>query len=99
MNIVYAGAFFIMQRVREQIQDFYGKRTDGGSGITVAMLDTGVSFHPDLAGKVLCFRDLWDRDIPRGWAVETLMTTTVMEPMWRESSVEVGFFRQANIEG
>ena len=57
MNIVYAGAFYIMQRVREQIQDFYGKRTDGGSGITIAMLDTGVSFHPDLAGKILCFQN------------------------------------------
>lgn len=46
-----------MQRVREQIQDIYMERTDGGGGVTVAMLDTGVSFHPDLAGKILCFRD------------------------------------------
>lgn len=46
-----------MRRVREQVGDLEGPRADGGSGITVAMLDTGVAFHPDLAGRVLCFRD------------------------------------------
>ncbi len=29
----------------------------GGTGVTVAVLDTGVGGHPDLAEKVLCFRD------------------------------------------
>ncbi len=46
-----------MQRVREQLEDIYGERTDGGSGIVIAMLDTGAAPHPDLAEKILCFRD------------------------------------------
>ena len=54
---VYAGAFLFMQRVREQVEDIYGERTDGGSGIVIAMLDTGVSAHPDLNDRILCFRD------------------------------------------
>lgn len=28
-----------------------------GSGVTIAVLDTGVGGHPDLAGSLLCFRD------------------------------------------
>lgn len=46
-----------MQRVREQVEDISGERLDGGAGITVALLDTGVAPHPDLAGRILCFRD------------------------------------------
>lgn len=46
-----------MQRVRKQIEvppDFsLGKRL----GITVAVLDTGIGRHPDLTGRLLCFRD------------------------------------------
>lgn len=46
-----------MQRVREQVGIFSESCGDGGSGITVGVLDTGVGHHPDLAGKILCFRD------------------------------------------
>ncbi len=46
-----------MQRVREQVEDISGQRLDGGAGVTVALLDTGVAPHPDLDGRILCFRD------------------------------------------
>ncbi|MCM1187805.1 MAG: S8 family peptidase [bacterium] len=46
-----------MQRVREQTGVFSGKDLRGGAGITVGVLDTGVGYHPDLAGRILCFRD------------------------------------------
>ena len=46
-----------MQRVREQVEDLFGERTDGGSGVVIAMLDTGVAPHPDLQEKILCFHD------------------------------------------
>ena len=46
-----------MQRVRQQIEVppnlVVGKRL----GITVAVLDTGIGRHPDLAERLLCFRD------------------------------------------
>ncbi len=50
------GAFF-MQRVRKQIGDVFGEGLTGGSGITIAVLDTGIGWHPDLSDRVLCFRD------------------------------------------
>ena len=46
-----------MQRVRDQVEDPLGERLDGGSGVTIAMLDTGVASHPDLEGKITCFED------------------------------------------
>ena len=46
-----------MQRVRKQVEDIYGDRLTGGSGITIAVLDTGVGRHPDLTGKTVCFKD------------------------------------------
>lgn len=49
-----------MQRVREQIEDIYGNRLIGGSGITIAVLDTGIGKHPDLYGRTLCFKDFVD---------------------------------------
>lgn len=52
------GAFF-MRRVRRQVEDVFGEQLTGGSGITIAVLDTGIGGHPDLSGKVLCFRDFW----------------------------------------
>lgn len=44
-----------MQRVRKQIEvpEINGRE----AGITVAVLDTGIGRHPDLTGKLLCFRD------------------------------------------
>ena len=39
-----------------------GERLDGGSGITIAMLDTGAALHPDLDGKILCFEDFVGND-------------------------------------
>lgn len=53
---VYAGNFFIMQRVRELIAGNVPKGIDG-SGVTVAVLDTGLGNHPDLYGRMVCFRD------------------------------------------
>lgn len=46
-----------MQRVRAQVGDIYGDRLTGGSGITIAVLDTGIGRHPDLFGKTLSFKD------------------------------------------
>ncbi len=44
-----------MQRVRRQIE--VPEETVGENSITVAVLDTGISRHPDLSGKLLTFRD------------------------------------------
>lgn len=46
-----------MQRVREQIGIFSEEESVTGRGITVGVLDTGVGHHPDLAGRIFCFRD------------------------------------------
>ena len=46
-----------MQRVREQVGFFSGNDPERGEGITIGVLDTGVGYHPDLAGKILSFRD------------------------------------------
>lgn len=45
-----------MQRVRKMVA---GEQTGGldGRGVAAAVLDTGMSPHPDLAGRALCFRD------------------------------------------
>lgn len=51
-----------MQRVRKQVEDTAGDLTDGGAGIAIALLDTGVAQHPDLYGKVACFRDFVSED-------------------------------------
>lgn len=50
-----------MQRVRKQVEDIAGDTADGGAGIVIALLDTGVAPHPDLDGKVACFRDFVNR--------------------------------------
>ena len=39
------------------MEDLSGGQSDGGTGIAIALLDTGVASHPDLDGKILCFRD------------------------------------------
>ena len=44
-----------MQRVRKQIEVPQEIGTE--SGVTVAVLDTGIGRHPDLMGKVIGFRD------------------------------------------
>jgi len=46
-----------MQRVLEQIEAHYEEKEVTGSGITVAVLDTGVEKHPDIAGQILGFKD------------------------------------------
>ncbi len=56
---------FLMQRVRRQVEDIYGDRTDGGQGVVAALLDTGVALHPDLEGRILCFRDFVNDEKPR----------------------------------
>lgn len=30
-------------------------------GVTIAVLDTGIGRHPDLAGRLLCFHDFINR--------------------------------------
>ncbi len=49
-----------MQRVRRVVA---GYDTAGviGHGVTAAVLDTGIAAHPDLNGRVLCFRDFVNR--------------------------------------
>lgn len=53
-----------MERVRKQIGvweeteiERKKKAEKGDTGITVAVLDSGVAEHPDLYGKIICFRD------------------------------------------
>lgn len=46
-----------MQRVLEQIEAHYKEREIRGQGITVAVLDTGCERHPDVMGRLLCFKD------------------------------------------
>lgn len=46
-----------MQRVRKQIHFFSENGMADGAGVTIAVLDSGVGPHPDLAGRVLGFRD------------------------------------------
>ena len=52
-----------MQRVREQVQvpeQIYSV-TWRSEPVTVAVLDTGIAYHPDLAGHLLCFRDFVEK--------------------------------------
>ena len=46
-----------MFRVREQVGWHQSMLQAGGSGVTVAVLDTGVAAHPDLSGWILDFKD------------------------------------------
>jgi len=46
-----------MQRVRKQIGVPEEITGEGRRGITVAVLDSGISRHPDLLDRVICFRD------------------------------------------
>lgn len=46
-----------MQRVRKQIDFFSEYGMADGAGVTIAVLDSGICAHPDLAGKTLEFRD------------------------------------------
>lgn len=49
---------FIMQRVRKQIEaDWEDTENWRERQITVAVLDTGIGRHPDLSGRLICFRD------------------------------------------
>lgn len=54
---MYAGAFYNMQRVRKQLEVPPDRNSERKRGITVAVLDTGIGRHPDLAGKLMCFHD------------------------------------------
>ena len=40
-----------MQRVREQLGVVPRRKEDGEKGVTIAVLDSGVARHPDLAAK------------------------------------------------
>lgn len=46
-----------MRRVRKQIDLFSEYGMADGTGVTIAVLDSGICSHPDLEGKTLEFRD------------------------------------------
>lgn len=46
-----------MQRVRKQIEAQWEETQITGRGVTVAVLDTGFGRHPDMLGRILCFKD------------------------------------------
>ena len=56
-----------MQRVREQVQvpeQSYNGKTSA-EPVTIAVLDTGIAYHPDLAGHLLAFSDfVGERPLP-----------------------------------
>lgn len=52
-----------MQRVREQVQvpeQLYDGQSNTSPAV-IAVLDTGIAYHPDLAGKLLCFADFVEK--------------------------------------
>lgn len=54
-----------MQRVRKQVGLTDDRILRDGTGIVIAVLDTGVGKHPDLDGKVLAFHDFVNgRQVP-----------------------------------
>ncbi len=46
-----------MQRVLEQIESHFEEKEFTGQGVTVAVLDSGLARHPDMTGRLLCFKD------------------------------------------
>ncbi len=46
-----------MERVRRQIEVIYKRGQVDGTGVTIAVLDSGICGHPDLEGRILEFRD------------------------------------------
>ncbi|MGN0141102.1 MAG: S8 family peptidase [Roseburia sp.] len=51
-----------MERVKKLIHTDYAYRMGlYGKNVTVAVMDTGVAHHPDLEGRILCFRDFCRR--------------------------------------
>jgi serine protease AprX len=57
-TIKYVPGHGLMQRVRTQIEaEFTESEEWMERPVTIAVLDTGIGRHPDLTGKLLCFRD------------------------------------------
>lgn len=46
-----------MRRVLEQLGAHFEEKEVTGCGVTVAVLDSGFGNHPDMMGKILCFKD------------------------------------------
>ncbi len=58
-----------------------------GKGVTVAFLDTGISMHPDLQGRILAFRDFQNG--------KNIRTTTVdTAHMWQGSAAGADSFQR-----
>lgn len=61
-----------------------------GKGVTVAFLDTGISMHPDLQGRILAFRDFQNG--------KNIRTTTVgTAHMWQGSAAGADSFPEASM--
>jgi serine protease AprX len=53
---------YFMDHVRESVNaDFAHKRGYIGTGITVAVMDTGIVYHPDFDNRVILFKDFTSR--------------------------------------
>ena len=51
-----------MERVKRLIHtDYAYKMGLSGKNVTVAVMDTGVAPHPDLEGRILAFKDFFQK--------------------------------------
>lgn len=78
-----------MLRVRKQV---YCVDTFSGRGITAAVLDTGISRHPDFGKRIVGFQDFVA-------ASPEFMMTTDMGRMYAVSFRATVFFRAADTGG
>ena len=63
-----------------------------GSGVTAAILDTGIAMHPDLKDRVIGFKDLWETAV-------CLRMTEAMEHMLPDACAETAPALREDLQG